>query len=68
MLLKKSQQEAVELEFDPWRAAQAGHRGRPIHGFDLFGASSGSTVADLEDLPSHAARLTRPQNGSAAGR
>src|SRR5438128_6905188 len=28
------------------------HRGRPVHGFDLYGAPAGSAIADLEDLPS----------------
>src|SRR6516225_189572 len=35
---------------DPWRVAQARHRGRPIHSFDLHGAAVRSATADLEDL------------------
>src|SRR6266849_6404733 len=37
---------------DPWRAAQARHRCRPVHGFELYGAPAGSAIADLDDLPS----------------
>jgi hypothetical protein len=29
-----------------------GIAGRPVHGFDLYGATAGSAIADLEDLPS----------------
>jgi hypothetical protein len=35
---------------DPWGTAQTGHPSRPVHGFNLYGASPGSAVADLEDL------------------
>jgi hypothetical protein len=31
--------------------AQAGHRCRPVHGFDLHGAPARSAIADLENLP-----------------
>ena len=33
---------------DPWRVAQARHRGRLVHGFDLHGVAARSAIADVE--------------------
>src|SRR5438105_11462416 len=32
---------------DPWRVAQARHRGRSVHGLGLHGAAARSTIAKL---------------------
>jgi hypothetical protein len=39
---------AVGRSQDPWRVAQARHRGRPVHGFDLHGVAARSAIADVE--------------------
>src|SRR6266446_4296471 len=37
LIRRMSLEAAVGRPQDPWRAAQARHRGRPVHGFDLSG-------------------------------
>ena len=51
-LIRRMSFETVGRPQDPWRAAQAGHRCRPVHSFDLHGAPATSAIADVEDFPS----------------
>jgi hypothetical protein len=41
----------MSFENPLWGAvAQARHRGRPVHGFDLHGVAARSAIADVEDF------------------
>jgi hypothetical protein len=52
LIRRMSLENPVGRSQDPWRIAQSRHRRRPVDSFDLHGAPTGSTIADLEDLPS----------------